>query len=78
MISLTRLNHVPVLLNSDLIETIETTPDTVIRLTTGQKLVVREGTEEIVDKVRSFRRSVIPTPGEFLDSVRHTATGETR
>ena len=40
MIQLTRLNRIPMVLNSDLIEHIEITPDTVITLTTGQKIVV--------------------------------------
>ena len=42
MIELTRLNEVKFSLNSDLIEVIETTPDTVITLTTGKKLIVKE------------------------------------
>jgi flagellar protein FlbD len=58
VIPLTRLNHIPVMLNSDLIETIEATPDTVIRLTNGQKMVVRENAEEILEKVKSYRNAV--------------------
>jgi flagellar protein FlbD len=42
MIRLTRLNHVPLVLNSDLIEQVEVTPDTVITMTTGEKLMVLE------------------------------------
>jgi flagellar protein FlbD len=58
MIRLTRLNHVPLVLNSDLIEHIEVTPDTVISLTTGQKIVVLESAEEVMERVRQFRRSI--------------------
>ncbi len=58
MIHLTRINHVPLVLNSDLIEHIETTPDTVISLTTGQKFVVLESTEEVIGKVIDFRRRI--------------------
>lgn len=58
MIQLTRINHVPLVLNSDLIEHIETTPDTVISLTNGQKFMVRESTEEIIRKVMDFRRAI--------------------
>ena len=58
MIQLTRINHTPVVLNSDLIEHIEATPDTVISLTNGQKLMVREPVEEIVNKVIAFRRAI--------------------
>lgn len=59
MIHVTRLNHTPVVLNSDLIEEIETTPDTVISLTTGQKIMVLESTEEILDRIRTFRKSIL-------------------
>jgi len=59
MIHLTRLNHTPVVLNCDLIEHVETTPDTVISLTTGQKLMVLETAEEIIERVVRFRRSII-------------------
>ena len=58
MIHLTRLNHLPLVLNADLIETIEVTPDTVIALTTGQKLVVLESPEEVVRRVVEFRRAI--------------------
>jgi flagellar protein FlbD len=58
MIQLTRLNHIPMVLNSDLIEHIEITPDTVITLTTGQKIVVLEPAGDVVERVLAFRRSV--------------------
>jgi len=58
MIRLTRLNHEPVYLNSDLIEHIEITPDTLITLTTGQKIVVLEKAEEVVDRIIGFRVAV--------------------
>jgi len=68
MIRLTRLNHVPVYLNSDLIEHIEVTPDTVISLTTGQKLVVLEKADDVVERVIEYRRliaqriEIVPRP----------------
>ncbi len=58
MIRLTRLNHVPVVLNSDLIEHIEETPDTVISLTTGQIVRVRETADEVVERIVRFRRKI--------------------
>ena len=61
MVQLTRLNHLPLVLNSDLIEYIEITPDTVITLTTGQKIMVRESAAEVVDRVVAFRRSILST-----------------
>ena len=59
MIHVTRLNHTPCVLNCDLIEHVETTPDTVISLTTGQKLMVLESPEEIIERVVNYRRSIL-------------------
>ena len=59
MIYVTRLNHTPVVLNCDLIEYVETTPDTVISLTSGQKLMVRESAQEIIDRVVAYRRLIL-------------------
>lgn len=67
MIQLTRINHVPLVLNSDLIEHIEKTPDTVISLTNGQKFVVRESAEEIVRKVIDFRRAISQPANQTKD-----------
>ncbi len=64
MIQLTRLNHVPLVLNSDLIEHMEVTPDTVVTLTTGQKFVVLESAEEVLDRIIRFRRSIITGAAE--------------
>jgi flagellar protein FlbD len=66
MIHVTRLNHTPVVLNCDLIEEIEQTPDTVISLTTGQKIMVLESTEQIIDRVRRFRQSLL-VPQDHTD-----------
>jgi flagellar protein FlbD len=59
MIRLTRLNSEPLILNEDLIEHIDVTPDTVITLTTGQKLMVLEPAEEIIHRVVAFRREIM-------------------
>jgi flagellar protein FlbD len=58
MIQLTRINHIPLVLNSDVIEHIEMTPDTVISLTNGQKFVVLETSNEVIQKVIDFRREI--------------------
>jgi len=63
MIRLTRLNHVPLVINSDLIEHVENTPDTVITLTTGHKIVVTESPEEIIERVVEFRRAILQPGG---------------
>lgn len=58
MICLTRLNHVPVMLNSDLIEHVEVTPDTVVTLTTGHTFMVLESAAEVLERVIAFRRAI--------------------
>ena len=58
MIWVTRLNRAPLVLNSDLIEHIEVTPDTVITLTTGQILRVRESAEDVVRRIIEYRRRI--------------------
>jgi flagellar protein FlbD len=62
MIHLTRMNQEPLILNSDLIEHIEATPDTVITMTNGQKLVVIDSSEEVIRKVVAFRRAIQQIP----------------
>jgi len=63
MIQLTRLNHVPLIVNADLIEHVEVTPDTVVALTTGQKFLVLESADEVVEKVVDYRRSIMNMAG---------------
>ena len=58
MIRLTRINHVPLVLNADLIEHVEITPDTVIAMTSGQKFMVLESADEVIERVIQFRRSI--------------------
>jgi flagellar protein FlbD len=58
MIQLTKINKAPIVLNSDLIEYIEETPDTVITLTNNDRVVVQESMAEIIDRIVHFRRQV--------------------
>ena len=62
MVRLTRINQKPLVVNSDLIEHIEVTPDTVVSMTTGQKFVVLESADEIIARVIAFRRTVSQQP----------------
>jgi flagellar protein FlbD len=62
MIRLTRINHVPLVLNSDLIEHVEITPDTVIAMTSGQKYMVLESADEVIERVIDFRRAIASLP----------------
>ena len=58
MIQLTKLNKKQFILNCDLVETIESTPDTVITLRNGKIYIVAETPEEIVAMVSEFRRNL--------------------
>ncbi|AFS78602.1 flagellar FlbD family protein [Gottschalkia acidurici 9a] len=58
MIKLNRLNGEEFVVNNDLIETIEETPDTVITLITGKKIVVQESIEEVIEKAAIFKNKV--------------------
>ena len=58
MIEVTRLNGTTVLINSDLIETVEETPDTVISLITGRKFIVKESRQEVKNLVKSYKRDI--------------------
>jgi flagellar protein FlbD len=62
MIHITRINHVPLVLNSDLIEHIESAGDTIISLTTGQKFMVLESADEVIQRVIAFRRMILTPP----------------
>lgn len=58
MITLTRLNGKPIVINALLIEMIEETPDTMITLTTGKKLTVLEPAVAVVEQVRDYLKSI--------------------
>ena len=58
MIELTKLNDIKFMVNADIIEMVEETPDTVVTLTTGKKMIVKESRQEIRDLVIAYRRSV--------------------
>ena len=59
MIKVTRLNGSNFVLNCELIETVEATPDTVITTINGKKLVVAETVEEIIEKVIEYKGKIL-------------------
>jgi uncharacterized protein YlzI (FlbEa/FlbD family) len=59
MIQLTRLNNHPLVINSDLIKSIESAPDTVLTLVTGEKIIVLEPSEDVLNKIVEFRRRIL-------------------
>jgi flagellar protein FlbD len=68
MIELTRLNGNPMVLNSDLIKTAEASPDTMLTLINGEKLIVREDTAEIVERVLAYRSRLLASVAKRLPS----------
>ncbi|MCZ2157657.1 MAG: flagellar FlbD family protein [Bryobacterales bacterium] len=67
MIRVTRLNREPIYVNAELIEYVETTPDTVISLTTGEKFMVLESPDEIVGMVLEYCRQLRQSPERRLN-----------
>ena len=62
MIALHKLHGEPIVLNAELIETIESTPDTLITLVDRRRLIVSESVDEVVDAVVRYRRRIVATP----------------
>ena len=58
MIELTRLNGTKILVNDQLIEVVEETPDTVISLVTGKKIIVKESRQDVKNLVKSYRKDI--------------------
>jgi len=68
MIKLTRLNGNPMVLNSDLIKTAEASPDTMLTLINGEKLIVREDIEEVTKRVLEYRARLLASVARRLPS----------
>ena len=58
MIEVTRLNDSKLIINAELIERVEETPDTMIKMTTGTKLIVKESSQEIKDMVIKYKKKI--------------------
>ena len=64
MIRLTRFNQQPVVLNADLILSVESTPDTLVTLANGDRVHVRESVDDVIDRAVAYQRRVregVPT-----------------
>lgn len=58
MIKLTRFNGKVFVLNDELIEVMEETPDTVIKLSNDKKIVIKEGVDEVIEKIIKYKRKI--------------------
>ena len=80
MIQLTRLNNQLLVVNSDLIKFVERSPDTVLTLVTGEKVVVKESVESVLEKVAEFRRTILkqdkPAVVNALDAIEKESARE--
>ena len=68
MIILTRLNNRPLVVNSDMIKFIENTPDTVLTLVSGEKIVVLESVAEVMEAIMNFRTRILAAAGPLARS----------
>lgn len=68
MIKLHRLNGAEIALNAELIESLESGQETVVNLATGNRFLVKEGTDEIIQKVLEYRRQVT-VPGKAVNPI---------
>jgi flagellar protein FlbD len=69
MIELTRLNGNLMVLNSDLIKTAEASPDTMLTLINGEKLIVREEIDEVVERVLAYRARLLAAVARRLPRI---------
>ena len=58
MIELTKINNMKITVNADIIELVEETPDTVVTLTTGKKIIVKESRQEVTNLVKSYNKEI--------------------
>ncbi len=58
MVELTRLSDVKFTINAEIIEMVEETPDTVITLTTGKKVIVKESRSEVTNLVIAYKKAI--------------------
>lgn len=61
MIEVTKLNGMKLSINADLIELVEETPDTVISMTTGRKIIVKESRQDVENLVILYKRKILNT-----------------
>ena len=58
MIKITQLNHSEIVINAEMIEMVEATPDTIITLTTGRKVIAADSLDDVIERVLEYQRKV--------------------
>jgi len=64
MINVTKLNGTILTINEAFIETVEETPDTVITMSTGRRIIIKESRQEVVNLVKLFRKDIFAEYGK--------------
>ena len=67
MIKLTKLNDAEYILNCEQIEMIEATPDTLITTINGKKFIARESVDEVIEKVKAYKRDIFTFGHQLLE-----------
>jgi flagellar protein FlbD len=68
MIRVTRLDNTEIVINAELIETIEEAPDTIISTTTKKRFLVKESANTVVEKILRYRRFVMSGSDESISN----------
>ena len=69
MIDLTRMNGLKITVNTDLIQSVEETPDTLLTFTSGQKLLVKESRQEVLELIKSYKKEIMTAAFAATDRV---------
>ncbi|MBR5979260.1 MAG: flagellar FlbD family protein [Oscillospiraceae bacterium] len=69
MIDLTRMNGLKITVNTDLIQSVEETPDTLLTFTSGQKLLVKESRQEVIELIKSYKKEIMTAAFADADRV---------
>jgi flagellar protein FlbD len=59
MVKVTKINGAPLVINAELVETIEFTPDTIVTLTTGKKVILKDSVDDLIQRIVEYRRTVL-------------------
>jgi flagellar protein FlbD len=78
MITLTRLTGAPFALNPDLVERVDSTPDTIITLVDGTKYLVAETLTEVTETILAYRASIIALAGAYTTADTSSSSAEAR
>ena len=59
MVKVTKINGAQLVINAELVELIEFTPDTIVTLTTGKKIILKDGVDDLIRRIVEYRRRVL-------------------